>query len=99
MLHTDPSQVLPLLRAELPALKAGYGVRSLALFGSVVRREACPESDVDILVEYKTAPTLFEFVRLRLYLSELLGAPVDLMMRSVLKPMVGYAILAEMLPV
>lgn len=99
MQYTDASQVLPLLRAEMPTLKTRYGVRSLALFGSVVRGEARETSDLDILVEYEAAPTLFEFVRLKMDLSELLGAPVDLVMRSALKPTIGRAILAEMLPV
>ncbi len=99
MQYTDASQVLEHLRVELPALKAGYGVRSLALFGSVVRGEATETSDLDILVEYEQAPTLFEFVRLKAHLSELLGAPVDLVMRSALKPAIGRTILAEMVPV
>ncbi|MGA2080860.1 MAG: nucleotidyltransferase domain-containing protein [Holophaga sp.] len=34
----------------LPSLKAAYGVRDLALFGSVARDEAGPESNVDILI-------------------------------------------------
>ena len=46
---------------------ADYDVKALYLFGSVVRGEAGPESDVDILVEFE--PTahigLFEFSRLQ----------------------------------
>jgi predicted nucleotidyltransferase len=89
------TDVLALLRDQMPMLRERYGVRSLALFGSVVRGEATAASDVDVLVEYESAPTLFEFVRLKAYLSELLGAPVDLVMRSALKPVIGAAILAE----
>jgi uncharacterized protein len=99
MQYTDASQVLESLRAAMPALKERYGVRSLALFGSVVRGEATEASDLDILVEYEVAPTLFQFVRLKADLSELLGAPVDLVMRSALKPAIGREILAEMVPV
>ena len=88
-----------LLRAEMPRLTERFGVRSLALFGSRVRGEATDLSDVDILVEYETAPTLFEFVRLRSYLTGVLGLPVDLVMRSSLKPHIGKAILAELTPV
>ena len=99
MQHTHASQVLALLRAEMPALKERYRVRSLALFGSVLRGEATAASDLDILVEYERAPTLFEFVRLKAHLSDLLGVPVDLVMRSALKPAIGQAILAEMVPV
>ncbi|MCU0510060.1 MAG: nucleotidyltransferase family protein [Anaerolineae bacterium] len=91
----DGAQTLDLLREHLPELRQRFGVRALALFGSVVRGEATAESDVDVLVEYDDAPTLFEFVRLKAHLSELLGAPVDLVMRSALKPVIGAAILAE----
>jgi len=45
------------LREHLPDLRARYGVRSLALFGSYVRGEQEAESDLDILVEYETPRT------------------------------------------
>jgi predicted nucleotidyltransferase len=92
-------QLLAILRAEMPHLVERFGVRSLALFGSYVRGEATDLSDVDILVEYERAPTLFEFVRLQAHLADLLGLPVDLVMRSALKPRIGAAILAELVPV
>jgi len=92
-------QLLSLLRAEMPHITERFGVRSLALFGSYVRGEATDQSDVDILVEYAAAPTLFEFVRLKSHLAEVLGLPVDLVMRSALKPHIGQAILAELVPV
>jgi len=95
-----PSErLLSLLRAEMPHLTERFGVRSLSLFGSYVRSEATDQSDVDILVEYAVAPTLFEFVRLRSYLATVLGLPVDLVMRSALKPHIGQATLAELAPV
>ena len=92
-------QLLATLRAEMPHLVERFGVRSLALFGSYVRGDATDLSDVDILVEYEHAPTLFEFVRLKSYLTESLGLPVDLVMRSALKPRIGAAILADLVPV
>ena len=95
----DAGGALDLLRRHLPELRERYGVRSLALFGSMMRGEATPESDLDVLVEYEDAPTLFEFVRLKAHLSELLGAPVDLVMRSALKPVIGAAILAGLVAI
>lgn len=92
-------QLLATLRAEMPHLVERFGVSSLALFGSHVRGEATDRSDVDILVEYTCAPTLFEFVRLKSHLTELLGLPVDLVMRSALKPRIGAVILEELVPV
>lgn len=95
-----PSErLLSLLRAERPYLTERFGVRSLALSGSCPCGEATDQSDVDILVEYAAAPSLFECVRLKSHLAEVLGLPVDLVMRSALKPHIGQAILAELVPV
>ncbi len=57
MLHT------PLRRSEVVSLLANrrerfgqLGVQSLAIFGSMVRDEAGPDSDVDVLVEFVGPP-------------------------------------------
>ena len=56
------------------------GIRRLSFFGSVLREDFGPESDVDVLVEF--APDagigLFEFVYLQRELGELLGRDIDL---------------------
>ncbi len=72
-------------------------VRRVAVFGSVVRGEATESSDIDILVEFEPdAPVgLFEFVRLRRYLSELLGREVDLATPASLHPALKDEILRE----
>jgi uncharacterized protein len=59
---------------------ADYHVKALYLFGSVVRGETGPESDLDILVEFEPNAHigLFEFSRLQRTLSEILGRSVDL---------------------
>ena len=97
--HRTAEEVLEKLRAELPELQRRYGVRSLGLFGSVVRGEERSTSDIDILVEFDRAPTFFQFIALEDELSRLLGAKVDLVMKSALKPRIGERILAELLPV
>ncbi len=57
-----------------------HHVKALYLFGSVVRGEDKPGSDVDILVEFqpKARVGLFGLARLQRQLSEILGRPVDL---------------------
>jgi uncharacterized protein len=97
--HKTAEEILAILRVELPEMRQRHGVRSLGLFGSVVRREARSNSDVDILVEFERAPTFFQFVALEDDLSKLLGARVDLVMKSALKPRIGERILSEVLPV
>lgn len=102
--HTVPlplnvASLLDILRKHLPALAAQYRVKSLGLFGSYVRNEQKPTSDLDILVEFSEAPSLFEFIRLERQLSDLLGVKVDLVMRDSLKPAIGKRILKEVVPV
>jgi predicted nucleotidyltransferase len=52
---------------------------------------------VDILVEFERPIGLIEFVRLKNYLSDLLGVNVDLVMEKALKPGIGQRILGEVL--
>ena len=63
-----------------------FGVKSLALFGSVVRDEAQPTSDVDLLVEFEGQATFDRYMDLKFYLEQLLGCRVDLVTRKALKP-------------
>jgi hypothetical protein len=83
------------LRALLPFLLTRYGVTSLSLFGSRARGDDRADSDVDILVEFSTAPSLLRFLELEEFLSEALHLRVDLVMRSALKPALGKRILQE----
>jgi len=60
--------------------------KSLALFGSVARDEAGPESDLDLLLEFEGPATFDLFMGLKLFLEDLLGCRVDLVMQKALKP-------------
>jgi uncharacterized protein len=55
-------------------------IRKLALFGSVLREDFRPDSDVDVLVEFEPGHTvgLFRMAGLEMELSEALGRKVDL---------------------
>jgi predicted nucleotidyltransferase len=63
-----------------------FGVRSLALFGSVARGDDRPGSDVDLLVEFDHTPKFDEYMDLKFLLEDLLGRPVDLVSAKALKP-------------
>jgi len=65
---------------SLAGLCRRNGIRRLSFFGSVLRDDFGPESDVDVLVEFNAdaGVGLFEFVDLQQELSELLGREVDL---------------------
>lgn len=87
--------ILDVLRSQLPELRAEYAVESLAVFGSTVRDEAGPESDIDLLVTFAQAPSLFRFVALQDHLASLLGRRVDLVMETALKPRLRDRVLRE----
>jgi uncharacterized protein len=54
------------------------------VFGSVARGEATPASDVDIVVRFDSQATLFDHIRLRRTIQELLNRPVDVVDESAL---------------
>lgn len=84
----------------MPELSRRYKVKSLGIFGSYLRGEADEESDIDLLVDLEEESlTLLEFIALENRLSDLLGAKVDLVERSALKPAIGRRILEEVQPV
>ena len=72
------------------------GVRRLALFGSVLRDEARPDSDVDVLVEFEAGQKTFDhFLALAELLERKLQHRVDLVTTEALSPYIGPHILAE----
>jgi len=78
-----------------PELKIGFQVKEIGIFGSYIRNEQKKNSDLDILVEFEEAPSLFKFLELENYLKTILKAKVDLVMKSALKPRIGKHILNE----
>ena len=96
----DRATAIRLLRDHESEIRA-RGVRSLALFGSVVRGEPRPDSDVDVLIDLDEdhALSLLDLMALRRYLSEVLAAPTDMAIRRNLKPCLRDGILGEAVPV
>jgi predicted nucleotidyltransferase len=87
-------EVLAALRANEAALRP-FHVASLRLFGSVARDEATPASDIDLLVTFDQTPSFSQFMRLRILLEDLLGAPVDLVTESGLRDRIRPAVERE----
>ncbi len=91
--------MLKILHQQIPMLTERYSVETLEVFGSYVRDEQKKDSDLDILVTFKKAPSLLTFIAIENYLSDLLGVKVDLVMKDSLKPKIGQQILREAIPV
>jgi predicted nucleotidyltransferase len=73
-----------------------WRVTELALFGSVIREDFRPDSDVDVLVSFEPdAPwSLWDLSRMREELEEIFGRGVDLVEKKGLRnPFFRYAIL------
>jgi len=77
-------QVLRVLKSRSAELQR-FGVKSLRLFGSVARDEAADGSGVDLLVGFERPPGFSSFMKLRIFLEDLLGAKVDLITESGLR--------------
>jgi predicted nucleotidyltransferase len=81
---SEKDAIIARLSAALPDLRRRWPIRSLALFGSVVRDEARTESDLDLLVEFDRPIDLFAFLALEEELACLAGRRVDLVSRAAL---------------
>ena len=88
------------LRKKIVPVLLPYGVKRIALFGSVVRDELTPESDVDILVELKPPgerpPIGLKWFGLEEELSHTLGREVELVSESALSPYIRPYVEKEM---
>src|SRR3954452_7062400 len=78
--------ILDRLTAEAPGLRQKYGVKSLAVFGSMARGDDHEGSDVDVLVTFEGKATFDNFMGLKLDLEDLFGRRVDLGTPNTLRP-------------
>ena len=90
-----------LIQAAAPVLRrlaedAGYG--KLAVFGSVARRQAGQNSDIDLLVEAPEGTSSFGFVKFKQLIEQVLGRQVDLVDYGGLKPRLDDDIRREAVP-
>ncbi len=82
------------LRKSILPLLQQSGVRRAGLFGSHSREEERADSDIDILIELDSSRSLFEYIKLKHGLEDILGRNVDLVEYSALKPLLRDEILA-----
>lgn len=91
----DLEEIKRKLKELKPILREKFKVESIGLFGSYVMREQKGESDLDVLVEFSEPTGFFRFIELEGFLSQELGAKVDLIMKKTLKPRIKERILEE----
>jgi len=85
-------------RDELLAVARRHGAVNIAVFGSVARGEARPDSDVDFLVDLEQGRSLFDLVALVQDWSDVLGRRADVVTRRALHWFLRERVLAEAVP-
>jgi hypothetical protein len=90
---TSKDDALHVLREHKAKLKA-HGIRRAAVFGSVSRGEARPDSDLDILIEIDDPErlTVFDYVRMKRAVAELFPGRVDVVNAAGLKAGLGRSV-------
>ena len=87
------AEVIARLQGQQAQLRA-LGVAQLGLFGSFVRDEAGPTSDVDLLVDFQEGRKTYRAIcALGDFMEALVGRPVELLTRAGLSPYIGPHIL------
>ena len=77
----DQSKIKNIILSHLK----GFNPIKVGIFGSFARGDNKKGSDLDILIEFKEAPSLLTLIKLENDLSEILGVKVDLVTTGALK--------------
>ena len=87
MVQFDTSRLAEICRA--------HEIRRLRLFGSFARGQEGPDSDVDLIVDFRGRKSLFDLMDAEESLAELFARDVDLLTEPGLSPYMRDSILAE----
>jgi len=82
-------------RSEILRVAEAHGARNVRLFGSVVRGQTDPNSDLDLLVQFEDDRSLLDHVALKQELEDLLGCRVDVVEDQALHHALRDRILSE----
>ena len=91
---TTYAEIKDMLRRLKPELQQRFHVSEIGMFGSVVRDDFTPSSDIDIVVDF-SKPVGIEFIDLANYIESKLMRPVDLVSRLGIKKSYFQAIESE----
>ena len=82
----DRESILRRLGLEVTSLRQRFGVKDIAVFGSLARDELNERSDLDFLVTFEGKPNFDRFMDLKLYLEDIFARPIDLVTKNALRP-------------
>ena len=93
-----PLELLQDRKDDIRQITAKHGAYNVRVFGSVVRGEAGPESDIDLLIEKGPTTSSWFPAGLVLDLEELLGRRVEIVTEKALNPYLRERVLGEAVP-
>ena len=91
-------ELLSAKRSEILDIARRHGAHNVRVFGSVVRGEAGPESDIDFIVEMEPGRSILDLGGFLYDLQQLLGVEVDVVTEKGLKARICERVLAEAIP-
>lgn len=96
--QAHPETLIDAAAPILKALAADHGYTRLAVFGSVARHHARPDSDIDLIVEAPAGTSSFAFIGFKQLIERVLDREVDLIDYGGLKPRIDDDIRREAVP-
>lgn len=95
---TPLARAVEVHRREILRILSAAGGRDVRIFGSVARGSDHPASDLDLLVDFATPPSLFTLGRLEREVSQIVGCPVDIVPAANLRPNLTRKALDDAVP-
>ncbi len=94
----DRENLLAEKRAAILAIARTHDAEGVRVFGSTVRGEAGPRSDIDILVDLEPGRSLLDLVAMKQDLEDLLGRKVDVLTEAAISRYIREQVLREAVP-
>jgi uncharacterized protein len=88
-------EVISVLKEKRSDLIQKYHITRIGIFGSVIRDEAGPGSDIDILVDFSDDASLLDHSGLKIYLEKIFGEPVDVVPERAIRAELRTPILSD----
>jgi len=94
----DIKRFLSEKRDDIRAIASKHGAFNIRIFGSVVRGDAGPDSDIDFLIDAGPTTSSWFPAGLILDLEEMLGYRVEVVTEKALNPYIRDSVLREAVP-
>lgn len=88
-------EIKKIIKEYMDVLRDKYAVKEIGLFGSYLKEEQKPTSDIDVLVDFDDGADLISLVGLAMFLEEKLGIKVDVVSKRALRKELKEQVLKE----